>query len=49
MRDNASFKVKRLRAADTDDEFAELNYYNGQSVALTQVLSWLEKLPSSDT
>ena len=49
MRDNASSKLKKLRDADTDAEFDELNYYNGQVVALNQVLSWLEKLPSSVT
>jgi hypothetical protein len=44
MRDKAAQKVAKLRHAETDDEFNELHYHNGQSVALTQVLSWLEKL-----
>lgn len=49
MRDNAAAKVESLKFAESDDEFAELNYYNGQQVALNQALSWLSKLTSSDT
>jgi hypothetical protein len=44
MRDEAAAKVKRLKDADGEDEFSELNYYNGQKVALNQVLSWYNSL-----
>ncbi len=44
MRDEAHVKVKRLKDADGDDEFSELNYYYGQQVALNQVLSFITKL-----
>lgn len=44
IRDNAVKRLKQLKDADTDAEFDELHYYNGQMVALNQVLSWLGKL-----
>lgn len=44
MRDNAAAKTKKFRDADSDEEFDELHYYNGQQVALNQVLSWLKTL-----
>jgi hypothetical protein len=44
MRDEAATKVKRLKDADGEDEFSELNYYNGQKVALNQVISWHNSL-----
>lgn len=44
MRDEAAARVRKLKDADGDDEFSELNYYNGQQVALNQVLSWFSKL-----
>ena len=44
MRDEAAKKIKKLKDADTDDEFSELNYYHGQEVALNQVLSFAPKL-----
>lgn len=44
MRDNAAARIKKLKDADSDAEFDELHYYNGQQVALNQVLSWLKTL-----
>jgi hypothetical protein len=44
MRDEATKKVNKLKDADTDDEFSELNYNHGQQVALDQVLSFIQKL-----
>lgn len=47
MRDNAAKRLKQLKDADTDAEFDELHYYNGQQVALNQVLSWLKTLTTN--
>lgn len=44
MRDNAAKKTKKFRDADSDEEFDELHYYNGQQAAINQVLSWLKML-----
>lgn len=44
MRDEAAIQVRKFKDADCDDEFAQLNYYNGQQVSLNQVLSWFSKL-----
>lgn len=44
LRDEAAAKVNRLKDADEDDEFSELNYYHGQKIALNQVLSWYKQL-----
>lgn len=49
MRDNAHARVKSLKNADSDAEFDELHYYNGQQVALNQVLSWIEKVTPQET
>lgn len=49
MRDQAVAKVKQFGSADNDDEISELNYYNGQRVALNQVLSWIKTLTPPPT
>lgn len=49
MRDQAAAKVKQFSDADDDDEISELNYYNGQRVALNQVLSWIKTLTPPPT
>jgi hypothetical protein len=48
MRDEAAAKVNRLKDADGDDEFSELNYYHGQKVALDQCLSWYKAIENGN-
>lgn len=49
MRDRAAAKVKKFSNADDDHEITQLNYYQGQQVALNQVLSWIKTLTPPPT